>query len=344
MDDHTPGPRSGRPPTSTDVARAAGVSQATVSYVLNDAPGVRISQETRVKVREAAERLGYAPHASARVLRTGRSDIVLIPTSTIPVGRLVAELDMAMSERLRRLGHTVVHFGDPRSRGVAAARVWAEWRPAAVFVEAHRLTAAAVSQLYAAGVATVLAFGPEPSPYAPTFVFDDGNVGACAAEHLIARGSAALAAVVPTEHGLDGFGLRRLEGVARVARAHDVPVARVDLPFDEERANEIATGWTRDPGARPDGVFAYNDEYAMLLMRALQDAGLDIPGDIAVVGADDLPLAPLLRPRLSSVRVLTDITPDDLAERLAKMIADGERDPATTIRASRTEMIVRESS
>jgi len=344
MEDQTPGSPSGRPPTSTDVARAAGVSQATVSYVLNDAPGVRISDETRAKVREAAERLGYAAHASARVLRTGRSDIVLIPMSTIPVGRLVAELDMAMSERLRQLGHTVVHFGDPRSRGVAAARVWAEWRPAAVFVESHRLTAAAVRQLYAAGVATVLAFGPEPSPFAPTFVFDDGNIGACAAEHLIGRGSASLAAVVPTEHGLDGFGLRRMEGAARVARARGVPLTRVDLPFDEERANQIAASWARDPGARPDGIFAYNDEYAMLLMRAVQDAGMEIPGDIAFVGADDLPLAPLLRPRLTSVRLLTDITPEGLAERLAKMIADSDRDPATIIRASRTELVVRDSS
>lgn len=52
-----------------------------------------------------------------------------------------------------------------------------------------------------------------------------------------------------------------------------------------------------------DGVFAYNDEYAMLLMRALQDAGVRIPGDTAVIGADDLLIGRLLRPRLSTVRI-----------------------------------------
>ncbi len=72
------------------------------------------------------------------------------------------------------------------------------------------------------------------------------------------------------------------------------------LGYEEESAAELAGRW-RELGL--DAVFAYNDEYAMLLMRALQDAGVAIPGDTAVIGADDLLLGRLLRPRLSTVRM-----------------------------------------
>src|SRR5450756_2476306 len=64
--------------TSVDVARAAGVSRTTVSYVLNDRPGESIPEETRRRVLESAERLGYRPRPSARTLAGGRSDIVAV--------------------------------------------------------------------------------------------------------------------------------------------------------------------------------------------------------------------------------------------------------------------------
>jgi DNA-binding LacI/PurR family transcriptional regulator len=76
-----------RPATSNDVARLAGVSQATVSYVLNDTPGKRITAQTRARVLDAAARLGYVPSASAQSLRSGQSNLVLIPIPDIPVGQ-----------------------------------------------------------------------------------------------------------------------------------------------------------------------------------------------------------------------------------------------------------------
>ncbi|MGW1288141.1 LacI family DNA-binding transcriptional regulator, partial [Streptomyces sp. NPDC002586] len=75
-------------PTSADVARLAGVSRATVSYVLNNTSAVRISEPTRRRVHEAARELGYVPHAAARSLRAGHSRMVLMPAPAIPVGSL----------------------------------------------------------------------------------------------------------------------------------------------------------------------------------------------------------------------------------------------------------------
>ncbi|MFB4296762.1 LacI family DNA-binding transcriptional regulator [Actinomadura sp. NTSP31] len=334
---------SGRPATSVDVARLAGVSQATVSYVLNDAPGVTISEATRARVRAAAEELGYAPDASARTLRTGRSDIVLMPLPATPMGALVLSLLNELVERLREHRLTLALYGDARSRGVAAARDWMRWRPAAVLVETDRLTAASVRRLHDGGCATVVGLGPAPSPLVPTMVIDDGAIGACAARHLLGRGRRDLAAIVPAEPGLDAFGARRLAGVTAAAERAGAAARRVDLPFDEDAAARLAAEWAAGPG-RPDGVFAYNDEYAMLLVRALQDAGLDVPRDVAVVGADDLPLGRFLRPRLSTVRVAGDVTAAGLAVRLARMVAERDRDPAGTVSLTRVEMVPRESS
>ncbi len=77
-------------PTSADVARLAGVSRATVSYVLNNTSAVRISEPTRRRVHAAAEELGYVPHAAARSLRAGHSRLVLMPAPTFPSARSTA--------------------------------------------------------------------------------------------------------------------------------------------------------------------------------------------------------------------------------------------------------------
>src|SRR3954447_11730402 len=80
--------------TATDVAREAGVSQATVSYVLNDTPGQTIPEQTRQRVRAAMDRLAYTPHAAARALRRGHSDTVLFVLPDWPLGAsLVAVIE-----------------------------------------------------------------------------------------------------------------------------------------------------------------------------------------------------------------------------------------------------------
>ena len=76
--------------TSADVARLAGVSRATVSFVLNNTQTHRVSDATRTKVLAAADALGYVPHAAARSLRAGRNNLVLIPAAVSAIGRLVS--------------------------------------------------------------------------------------------------------------------------------------------------------------------------------------------------------------------------------------------------------------
>ncbi|MEU8437941.1 LacI family DNA-binding transcriptional regulator [Streptomyces sp. NPDC029216] len=292
----TPNPPN--PPTSADVARLAGVSRATVSYVLNNAEAVRISEPTRRKVRAAAEELGYVPHAAARSLRAGHTRIVLLPTPHVPVGPLYSAFLNELQWALRRLDYTVVQYGGLGLDGDEAVRAWAELRPVAVISLGETvLSAHNVDTLKRAGARAVITLGPDRVAGAHALVMDQAEVGARAAAHLAERGRRRIGVVVPEEQGLDFFSAPRLAGARSVAGTEVTPL---DLAYTEESAGALAARWGE---LGLDGVFAYNDEYAVLLLRALLDAGVRVPEDVAVMGADDLLIGRLMRPRLSTVRI-----------------------------------------
>ncbi|MFF8594274.1 LacI family DNA-binding transcriptional regulator [Streptomyces sp. NPDC015220] len=326
-------------PTSADVARLAGVSRATVSYVLNNTGAVRISEPTRRRVREAAEELGYVPHAAARSLRAGHSRMVLMPAPSVPVGPLYGRFINELQWALGRLDYTVVQHGGVDLHGVDAARAWAELRPVAVLVPGSAIGPDGVAVLRRSGARAVVTLGPEPVDGAHALLMDHESVGHRAGAHLHARGRRRIGVVVPEERGLDVFSRPRLAGVRRALDGTGGTVAELPLRYDERSAARLAARWS-DLGL--DAVFAYNDEYAMLLMRALQDEGVRIPEETAVLGADDLMLGRLLRPRLSTVRI--DLPASrDLAELVDRAVRDPAAEPERhTVRAA--TVVHRESS
>ncbi|MFJ7157391.1 LacI family DNA-binding transcriptional regulator [Streptomyces sp. NPDC101118] len=306
--------------TSADVARLAGVSRATVSFVLNDTQSHRVSESTRTRVRAAAAQLGYVPNAAARSLRAGRNNLVLMPSSVSAIGRLVSEWVDGLLSELERHGYTAVMHAGRFTDPVEAARAWAELRPAAVLaLDGDRFTAPAAEVLARAGVRGMLAFASRPVAGVHTIAFDHEAIGAVATEHLVARGRTRIGVVIPRERGLDTFARSRLAGAERVAARHPVTVTPVELSYTRESATELAGRW-RELGL--DAVFAYNDEYAALLMHALVSEGLSVPGDVAVVGCDDLVLSALQQPPLTSV-ALDLPTPAEIADALHALITEG---------------------
>ncbi|MFF9623321.1 LacI family DNA-binding transcriptional regulator [Streptomyces griseosporeus] len=300
---NTPPPASPAPgsvPTSADVARLAGVSRATVSYVLNNTSAVRISEPTRRRVHEAARELGYVPHAAARSLRAGHSRMVLMPAPAIPIGPLYGRFINELQWALGRLDYTVVQYGTVAVQGDEAARAWAELRPVAVLVPGTGLGPQGVTVLKRSGARAVVTLGPASVEGAHALLMDQAAVGHAAAAHLHRRGRRRIGVVVPEEAGLETFSRPRLDGARDALRGTGAEITELPLAYTEEAAARLAARWG-DLGL--DAVFTYNDEYAMLLMRALQDAGVRIPEDTAVIGADDLMLGRLLRPRLSTVHI-----------------------------------------
>lgn len=312
-------------PTSADVARLAGVSRATVSYVLNNTSAVRISEPTRRRVHEAAKELGYVPHAAARSLRAGHSRMVLMPAPAIPAGPLYSQFLSDLQVALGRLDYTVVQYGSVGLHGDEAARAWAELRPVAVLVPGSGLGPNGVTVLKRSGARAVVTLGPTSVEGAHALLMDHEAVGHCAGRHLYDRGRRRVGVVVPEEPGLDFYSTPRLEGVRRALHGTDATVTALSLAYEEQSAARLAARW-RTLGL--DAVFAYNDEYAMLLMSALRDEGLRIPEDTAVIGADDLMLGRLLRPRLSTVHIELP-SGRDLAELVDRAVRDPGAEPET---------------
>ncbi|MCX4695364.1 LacI family DNA-binding transcriptional regulator [Streptomyces sp. NBC_01408] len=307
--------------TSADVARLAGVSRATVSFVLNDTQGHRVSAGTRARVLDAARQLGYVPHAAARSLRAGRSNLVLMPASVSAIGRLVSDWVDDLHGELDQRGYTAVlhagRFGDP----VDAARAWAELRPAAVVaLDGDRFTTQAADLLRRAGVRGLLAFAAHPVEGVYTVGFDHTHIGATAAEHLIARGRTRIGVVMPQERGLGTLAEPRLAGAESVAARHLATVTPVELAYTRESATALARRW---PSLGLDAVFAYNDEYAALLLHAFQAEGIAVPEEVAMVGSDDLVLSALQQPPLTTIRL--DLpSPARIADSLHELIETGK--------------------
>jgi DNA-binding LacI/PurR family transcriptional regulator len=279
--------------TSADVARRAGVSRATVSYVLNDTPGQSISADTRRRVLAAAAGLGYAPSAAARTLRTGRSDVVLCLLPDWPIGDEVGGLLGSLSTELARAGLTfVVHPGSPADR--PAGEIWKAITPAAVIAFAG-FSDDQLEAMRAAGVALVVALLGRASRGGCELEVPQQLAGRRQAEHLRGTGHRRLGYAYPDDDRLRIFAEPRLAGV----RAGTTAEPHVEtVPLDPERAAEAVLRWH---AAGVTGVCAYNDEVALAVLAGVRRAGLRAPGDLAVVGVDDIPAARLAVPALTTV-------------------------------------------
>ncbi len=288
-------------PTSLDVARLARVSRATVSYVLNETPNKTIRDETKARVRAAAAQLGYVPHEMASSLRAGRNDLVLLPFFDLPYNQSSIAFLQLLALQVEALGYAVVLRLFRHSDKAATIRKIASFHPVGVIVPTRELEPEDVKVLSRNGVRTILAYGHGETLRAAAAIatIDFAPVGALAAEHFAALGHRRLAVIMPRDPRIVQIGERRLAGVTRVAQERGLDVERVDLDFDVGQAAALAARWRA--GSRPTAVFTYNDEYGLLLLSALQDVGLSVPGDIALIGCDGLSIGELARPRLTTI-------------------------------------------
>jgi DNA-binding LacI/PurR family transcriptional regulator len=330
----------GRPPTSADVARVAGGSRSTVSYVLNSPPGARGSPHTRERVLWAVRELGYAPSSPARSLRSGTSDVVLFLLPQVPMGHLLEQFIDELTESLGRQELNLLIHGDRFGRGEDAAREWAQLRPLAVMGEAARFADGAVDVLRRAGVRAVFAWGREELPGVPTAIFDYRDTGAEAIRHLAGRGHRRIVCVVPVGP-LAELGEERYEGAVAAAAATGVELSRCDVGYHRDDVVRMIKGWQEraDP---PTAVFAGNDDFALMIMSALRECGWSVPEDIAVVGADDLPFCDLVWPRLTSVAMHTRTMGLGAADALTAM-SEGREFRHRDHMVVRPRVVVRES-
>jgi DNA-binding LacI/PurR family transcriptional regulator len=315
--------------TSADVARAAGVSRTTVSFVLNDRSGQSIPEETRQRVLDAARRLDYRPHASARALAAGRSDIVLLSVPDLPIGAGISRFIEETATALAGHGLTLVtHLAGAHGRPLPD--VCATVNASAV-IGFSPFPPDVAESLRRAGAGVVLPpDGDQAAAMQP--------IGRMQGEHLLGRGHRRIGYALPANSGLKAMAEERLTGVTESCRRAGVePPVAVPTTLD---AGDAARAVRQLADASVTGVCAFNDETAIAVLAGMREHGLVAPADIAVIGVDDIPTARLAAPPLTTIHFDLRDVGRERAE--AVVAALSGREPAHPTRS--TPQLVQRSS
>ncbi len=322
-------PPGGRTPVMADVARLAGVSHQTVSRVVNGHPNVR--EETVLRVRGAIEELGYHRNSTARALVTRRTNVlgvIAFDSTLFGPAQTLAGIERAAREAGYFL--SMVSLDDVSPEGVVAAADYLVQQSVegCVAIAPQRALVEALAALPGPGP-LVAVEGGEGSGL-PVVCVDQVQGAHDAVRHLLDLGHA-------TVHHVEGDPLW-LESAARVVgwrRALEEAGAPVPEPLQGDWSPRsgyelgLALVRRRAAGERVTAIFVGNDQMAIGVLRALHEAGLRVPGDVSVVGFDDIPEAEYLTPSLTTVyQDFAQVGRESLALLLAEIAREDPADPS----------------
>jgi LacI family transcriptional regulator len=330
--------------TLKDVARLAGVHPATASRALNVETRLLVSHQTASRVLAAAAELGYQPNAVARSLRTRRSNIigVLIPDLTNP---LFPPMVRGLADRLESLGYVAL-IGNTDGDDARARRVFEQMSArhvdGYVLATAH-LHDALLTDATQSGVPVVLMNRVAADEDFPAVTVDNESGVRLAVRHLVALGHQDIACIAGPLDVSTGLARYRAFRSAMTDAGLDVPDDRIAFA----RSFSIDEGYrgAREILAARDGctaVAAGNDMLAVGCYRALDEAGLSCPGDLSVVGFNDMPFIDMLRPPLTTVAFSHQQVGAQAADLLIERLT-GATGPAKLIYVA-PELVVRGST
>jgi DNA-binding LacI/PurR family transcriptional regulator len=314
--------------TIRDVAREAGVSKATVSYVLNQDPRQTIAEETQTRVREAARKLGYQPSALARSLRMGKSKIVLVVWQEIVIEAGISQLMEALAAAVANVGFSLVwQVGFSREQEHLSEHL------------APAVVVGLVDVTDAAAVASLQRFG---APIVMVGSWDWITAGSRAqVEYLLEQGSRPIVYAATEKPQLQHFSRVRQEAVQQACHEHGLPSPRVvTVSQRREKAREQLRDLL-EVQAPPFALCAYNDGVAVAALAALSDLKLAVPEAVSVIGQDNTMMAELSNPALTTI----DFDSPDLTERLIESVLSVcQGGPVLDIGPVRPKVIVRASA
>lgn len=295
-------------PTSHEVARRAGVSRTTVSFVLNNVKDQGISEATRERVLAAAREIGYEPHAAARMLAsgtTGTVGLVLPKAAHLYVDAFLCQLVASINEECHRQGlKLLIESTDDEEPGSFVNLVTGRRIDGLIVVNRRTSEHEHLRQLGDAGIPMVV-FGSGLAEFERYATMGSDNVKSSkvAVRHLLSLGHTRIAHVgfaPPEYHSVHARerGWREAMG----ERGLEAPSAWVEYGDISAQSGYEATRRLLDRGIDFTGLFAGNDTIAFGAIRALVEAGLRVPHDVALVGYDDIPLAPFASPPLTTMR------------------------------------------
>ncbi|WP_290856764.1 LacI family DNA-binding transcriptional regulator [Hamadaea sp.] len=287
-----------QPPVMADVAKLAGVSHQTVSRVLNEHRNVRA--ETRDRVLAAIEELGYRPNSAARTLVTRKSQtlgVVSFDTTLYGPASMLYGIEQAARSANYFVSIASLRSIDRGSLLDAVGRL-RDQAVEGIVVIAPQTPVAGALEVAASGVPLVgVACGVTEN--VPTVGIDQHGGGELATRHLLELGHRTVHHVAGPLRWLDAVG--RLEGWRAELKRAGAPVPE---PEQGDWSAESGYAAGRKLAADPDvtAVFCANDHMALGLLRAFHEAGRSVPGEVSVVGFDDIPETTFFQPPLTTVR------------------------------------------
>ena len=286
--------------TIKDVARAARVSVASVSRALNGHHSM--AKETRKRILSAAKKLRYTPHVAARTLITRRTQTIgaLLPDLH---GEFFSELIRGIDLAARARGlHLLVSSSHGDAREAAAALRAMLGRVDGLLVMSPHADAGFLRQNQRTGLPMVLMNTPVKRARCAILNIDNYGGAFAMVQHLVGCGRRRIALIGGPEGNFDAAERLRGYSAAMARFAPTLPAQVLHGDFTEEGGYRAARDLLANK-LRPQAVFAANDMMAVGCLHALRDAGVRVPGDIAVAGFDDVPFARMIVPALTTVRV-----------------------------------------
>ena len=302
-------------PTQADVAKIAGVSQAMVSYVLNQSETVKVPKETHQRVFDAMKQLGYVPNNLARSLRSGQTQTIglVVPDNSNP---FFAEIARLIEDVFFQHGNSVILCntdGDAEKESAYVDVLVAKQIDGVIFITANG-SVTALKKLQESGIPYIVADRDIPDTLrgADLVMVDNKAGGYLATMTLIEQGLRKIVCITGPHKTSSGD---RVLGYQRaLAEAGIVIDPDLITPGDYHiEGGLIAMNRILEAGLNPDGVFACNDMMAIGAMRSIKAHGFRIPEDISVVGFDDISLAQAVDPQLTTIsqpisEIVTNVT------------------------------------
>jgi LacI family transcriptional regulator len=331
--------------TLEEVASLAGVSRSTVSRVINDRPNVR--PETRERVQKAIRNSGYQPHAVARSLVTNRTRIIsmVIPEVVTTLFSdpffplLLGGATRACNTHQYQLMLSL--FTAPADPQEMYQRVLRSGYIDGAIVASASLDTPIISDLLRDRIPFV-SIGRHPDERVHYVDVDNTNGARMVVEHLIRLGHRRIATITGR---LDmAAGRDRLSGYRQALEARRIPVEEELIVEGDYTENSGMVGMQQLLSASPSAVFAASDTMAIGALKALRETGLQVPQDVALVGFDDIPIASVVEPALTTVRQPINRLGSIAIEVLLSLIEDSleEGAPANRIILP-TELVIRAS-
>jgi len=326
--------------TVDDVAKAARVSGMTVSRAMNGMPG--LGSETRERVLEAAKRLGYRPSRVARALASRRSTSlgIVLPDMANPFFAILAKAATDVAREASRSVFVMNTDESPALELSAIESLRAE-EIAGIIVAGSRLPEVKLRAAVADFDAAVLINRDFSGPGRGCVNVLDREGAAEAVAYLasIGRKRIGLIAGPATAAGARRRCAGYRDGLQRGGLAYAPALVRVGAPTIEGGVTAGRQLLSRSP--RVDAILAYNDLVAIGVLRALEEAGRSVPGDVAVMGTDDVPYAAIVKPALSTVRADIPLLGAS-AMRLLLALENGEE--AEIVPPQKPTIVIRESA